>query len=131
MEIRSINHPARVVTNTAHDKPDSNVSLPATAHEPAASTTTASAVRAPSRSAELEQTKQAVQDIERMMKLFSQNVEFSYDSDAHRTIMRVVDQQTKEVIRQVPTQEALEIAKALEKIQDMLLMQGSRGTRGR
>jgi flagellar protein FlaG len=123
MEIRSISYPAKAVTAVT-DKPEPNVNLPGGTARSAVATTTESAVRQPSRSAEIEQTKQAVQDIERMMKLFSKNLEFTYDASDNRAVMRIVDQQTREVIRQVPTKEALEIAKALEKIQDMLLAQG-------
>jgi flagellar protein FlaG len=125
MEIRSINYPAKPVT-VVTDKPEPNANLPGSASKPATVPVTESAVQQPSRSAGVEQTKQAVQDIERMMKLFSKNLEFSYDASENRAIMRVVDQQTKEVIRQVPTEEALEIARALEKIQDTLLLQGSK-----
>jgi flagellar protein FlaG len=125
MEIRSINYPAKPVT-VVTDKPEPNTNLPGSASKPATVPVTESAVQQPSRSAGVEQTKQAVQDIERMMKLFSKNLEFSYDASENRAIMRVVDQQTKEVIRQVPTEEALEIARALEKIQDTLLLQGSK-----
>jgi flagellar protein FlaG len=44
----------------------------------------------------------------------SQGLEFSIDNDTKRTVVKVVDQSTKEVLRQIPTPEALEIAKALE-----------------
>ncbi len=131
MDIRSVSYPG------AHAAPTDKLDTAAQAHlsnsavKPASTPATESAVRQPSRSAEMEQTKQAVEDIERMMKLFSRNVEFSYDSDENRAIMRVVDQETKEIIRQVPTKEALEIAKALAKIQDMLLVQGGRASGGR
>ena len=132
MEIRPVSYSGVQAAPTA-DKSDTPAQalLPDSATKPAATPATESAVRQPSRSAEIEQTKQAVQDIERMMKLFSRNVEFSYDSEENRAIMRVVDQETKEVIRQVPTKEALEIAKALAKIQDMLLLQDARVPGGR
>ena len=130
MEIPSIRYPAKPVT-VVTDKPEPNMHLPGSAAKPATVPVMESAVQQPSRSAEVEQTKQAVQDIERMMKLFSKNLEFAYDASENRAIMRVVDQETREVIRQVPTKEALEIAKALEKIQDMLLLQDTKRTSGK
>jgi flagellar protein FlaG len=44
----------------------------------------------------------------------AQGLEFSIDDDSHRTIVKVIDQHTKEVLRQIPTPEALQIAKAID-----------------
>lgn len=52
-----------------------------------------------------------------------QGVEFAIDSDSHRTVVKVVDQETKQVLRQMPTQEALEIAKSLDRMQGLLIKQ--------
>jgi flagellar protein FlaG len=38
-------------------------------------------------------------------------------------VVKVIDQQTKEVIRQVPTQEVLEISKAIDRAQGLLIRQ--------
>lgn len=128
MEIRHVAYtPAKPVAGQA-DKPDAPVNAPAAVAKPAAAPETADAVHQPARAADIERTKQAVQDIERMMKLFSQNLEFSMDDAGNRAVMRIVDQETKEVIRQVPSKEAMEIARALEKIQSMLLIQGTKIT---
>lgn len=74
-------------------------------------------------SAELKDVKQAVSDINKAMQFMSRQLEFSVDTDSDRTIVKVIDQQTREVIRQMPTKEALEIGKALEKAQGLLLKQ--------
>lgn len=125
MEIRHVAYnPARPVAEQA-DKPDAAVNAPAAVAKPATAPETDSALLQPARSAEIEKTRQAVQDIERMMKLFSRNLEFSMDDAGNRAVMRIVDQETKEVIRQVPSKEAMEIARALEKIQSLLLIQGT------
>lgn len=125
MEIRQVSYtPVKPVAGQA-DKPDSPVSTLGAAIKPAAAPETDSAIQQPARAADIEKTKQAVQDIERMMKLFSQSLEFSTDGAGNRAVMRIVDQETKEVIRQVPSKEAMEIAKALEKIQGLLLIQGT------
>lgn len=62
----------------------------------------------------LDQVNQAVQTINKSMQLLSRSLEFSVDADSNRTIVKVIDQQTKELVRQMPSQEALEIAKALD-----------------
>lgn len=77
----------------------------------------------PADSAELKEVKQAVSDINKAMQFMSRQLEFSVDTDSDRTIVKVIDQQTREVIRQMPTKEALEIGKALEKAQGLLIKQ--------
>jgi len=72
---------------------------------------------------ELKEVKQAVSDINKAMQFMSRQLEFSVDTDSDRTIVKVIDQQTREVIRQMPTKEALEIGKALEKAQGLLIKQ--------
>ena len=72
---------------------------------------------------ELKEVTQAVSDINKAMQFMSRQLEFSVDTDSERTIVKVIDQQTREVIRQMPTKEALEIGKALEKAQGLLIKQ--------
>ena len=72
---------------------------------------------------ELKDVKQAVSEINKAMQFMSRELEFSVDTDSNRTIVKVIDQQTREVIRQMPTKEALEIGKALEKAQGLLIKQ--------
>ena len=72
---------------------------------------------------ELKEVKQAVSEINKAMQFMSRELEFSVDTDSDRTIVKVIDQQTREVIRQMPTKEALEIGKALEKAQGLLIKQ--------
>ena len=78
---------------------------------PAIATQTANAIQGmPS----LEQVNQAVSNLNQSAQAKSQGLEFSIDSDTQRTVVKVIDQSTKEVLRQIPTPEALDIAKALE-----------------
>lgn len=62
----------------------------------------------------LDQVNQAVAALNQSPQARSQGLEFSIDSDTKRTVVKVIDQSTQEVLRQIPTPEALEIAKALE-----------------
>lgn len=80
-------------------------------------------VKKPADSSELKDVKQAVNDLNKAMQFMSRELEFSVDTDSDRTIVKVIDQQTREVIRQMPTKEALEIGKALEKAQGLLIKQ--------
>ncbi|MDP3668540.1 MAG: flagellar protein FlaG [Telluria sp.] len=68
-----------------------------------------------------EQVAQALKSINNVLQLRSPDLEFSVDSESERTIVKVVDKKTQEVIRQMPSQEALDIAKALDKLQSLLI----------
>jgi flagellar protein FlaG len=63
----------------------------------------------------------AVKELNKSLESRNTGIEFSVDKEAHTTIVKVVDQSTKEVLRQIPTEEALEMAKALDKMQGMLI----------
>jgi flagellar protein FlaG len=65
----------------------------------------------------------ALKSINRVLQDRSPDLEFSVDDDSARTIVKVVDKSTQEVIRQMPTQEALEIAKALDRLHSLLVRQ--------
>jgi flagellar protein FlaG len=82
----------------------------AAARTPAGASDSAAAKPAPS----LAQVNAAVSRLNQAAQAKSQGLEFSVDSDSKRTVVKVVDQSTKEVLRQIPTPEALELAKALE-----------------
>lgn len=65
----------------------------------------------------VERVQQAVQT------LSSAGIQFSIDPDFNRMVVQVVDTSTKEVIRQIPPKEMLEIAQALDKLQGLLVHQ--------
>ena len=67
-----------------------------------------------------EQVKQAVQKIQGAVNNLAQNLQFSIDEDTGKTIIKVMDVHTEEVIRQIPTEEAVEIARTLDKVQGLL-----------
>lgn len=86
-------------------------------------TQTVAAVQQPSSVANASQVTEAIKSINKAMQVFSQNLEFTIDEDSDRAVVKVVDQETKEVLRQMPSKEALEIAKALDKVQGLLVKQ--------
>lgn len=71
----------------------------------------------------LAQLNEAVSKINESFKSNMQGIEFSLDDDNGQVIVKVVDQNTKELIRQMPSKEALEIAKALDQAVGMLIKQ--------
>jgi flagellar protein FlaG len=64
--------------------------------------------------------KRAAEQINKALKQFDSNIQFSVDEN-NKTNVKVVDTQTKEVIRQMPSKEMLAIAQALDKFQGLLI----------
>jgi len=55
------------------------------------------------------------------VKTLSNNLEFRIDQQSGRTVVRIVDASTQQLIRQLPSEEMLAIARALDKLQGMLI----------
>lgn len=70
-----------------------------------------------------EQLDKAVKDINNTINALSQNLEFTVDRDADRVVVKIVDLNTKEVLRQIPTEVTLEISKSLDRLQGLLIKQ--------
>ncbi|GKS68298.1 flagellar protein FlaG [Nitrosomonas sp. PY1] len=62
----------------------------------------------------------AVQKIQEAVANLAHNLRFSIDEDTGRTIIKVMDVHTDEIIRQIPTKEAIEIAHTLDRVQGLL-----------
>jgi len=75
---------------------------------------TANAVQQAAPPPSMDQVKQAVDEINKSMQTLSRGLLFSVDTDSKRTVVKIVDQQTSEVIRQIPSEEALAISQSLE-----------------
>lgn len=71
-----------------------------------------------------EQLKKAADNISKAAEKSDQNLqfEFSMDTDTNKSIVKVVDKQTGELIRQIPSEETIEIARSIDKFQRSLLL---------
>jgi len=67
--------------------------------------------------------QQSVERINQSLSASNQGIEFAVDEDSERVVVKIVDRETREVLRQMPTKEALEIAKALDRTQGLLIRQ--------
>ncbi len=65
----------------------------------------------------------AVAVLNDVMAALSREVEFTSDQETGHTVVRVVDRETQEVIRQIPSQEMLSITHALDRLQGLLIQQ--------
>lgn len=71
-----------------------------------------------------EQLRKAVESMKQMIESKAPNsLSFSVDDTTGKTIVKISDAQTGEMIRQIPSEELLEIARSLDKLQGMLLRQ--------
>ncbi|WP_374259953.1 flagellar protein FlaG [Zoogloea sp.] len=70
-----------------------------------------------------DQLNQAVKQIQDTIKQTANSLQFSIDKDSGMTIVKVVDTESKKVIRQIPSEEVMVIAKALDKLQGLLVKQ--------
>lgn len=96
--------------------PDAPVNVAKADGLPAASAVSgASEVREP----ETVRLEAAAQKVQEMLQAKSNNLLFSLDRDSGKTIVKVVDAQTEELVRQFPSEEMLALAASLEEFQEL------------
>lgn len=69
-----------------------------------------------------EELKRITEELRRRVSAVSPELEFQVDRSSGRVVVKITDPATKEVIRQIPSEEMLEINKALEQFQQGLLL---------
>ena len=67
--------------------------------------------------------KNATHLLNEFMKRASIGLHFSTEQDSGRIIVRVVSKQTGELIRQIPSEEALKLSKALDTLQGLIIQE--------
>ena len=65
--------------------------------------------------------KQAVKELQQKTQVTSPDLQFSIDEDTGRTVIKITDATTKEVIRQIPPAEVIRLNKELDRMQGLLL----------
>lgn len=68
------------------------------------------------------QLREALAYVNRALQQSNKNLEFTVDSDTERPIVKLVDSETGDVLRQFPTEEALAISRAIDDFQQGLLL---------
>lgn len=91
-----------------------NASVNAVAPAPVQAVQQAAAVPKP------QEVKEAVEKINKTVQAMARNLQFTVDEATQMNVVKVVDVETKDVIRQIPSEEVLAIAKALDKLQGLL-----------
>ena len=63
-----------------------------------------------------EEVRVAVEKLNTQVQNLQRDLSFSVDESSGRTVVRVLDSETKEVVRQIPSEEVLKLAQQLEVI---------------
>ncbi|MBS4096864.1 MAG: flagellar protein FlaG [Sulfuricella sp.] len=112
--------------NAAQNAPPVDVRQQKTAELPnqsvkPAEAATASAKGAVSGEVDIATAKNSAEQINKVLQQLNTSIQFSVDDDTKANVVKVIDKDTKEVIRQIPTKQMLEIAQALDNLQGLLL----------
>jgi len=89
----------------------------------AATGNTPGVTSAPQAQPTLDQVQQALEQVQQVVRPLAQSLQFSIDKDTHGTVVKIVDTDTNKVIRQIPSEEMLQMAKALDKFTGLLTKQ--------
>ena len=109
-------NPASAPRQAAADLPASlPVARPAPVVEPVREIETAKATST--------QLNSALAEINQTLKLASIGVQFEFDKEANTMVTKVMDVESGEVIRQMPSEEVVRFSKALGKLQGLLVSQ--------
>jgi len=66
-----------------------------------------------------QELEQALRGLNEKLRAWSTNLRFEVDDDTSKVVVQVVDSATGEVVRQIPSEEVLNMSKALGKLQDL------------
>jgi flagellar protein FlaG len=123
MDIRSVSPSAMPAPQPGEREAATARAAAPAGNPPAAVAVPPQATSAPRQPGEPDALDAAIGHINKSLQASGQGVEFSIDDDSKRLVVKVVDQETREVLRQMPSAEALAIAKALDRSQGMLIRQ--------
>ena len=67
-----------------------------------------------------EEVQEAVKEIQQNVGNNSTDLKFSVDEKSGRTIVSVIDSETRQVVRQIPSEEIMRMARAMDRMQGLL-----------
>ena len=67
--------------------------------------------------------QESVDKLNAFIRPYVTSLQFSIDKDLGKVVVKVMDTETKEVIKQIPSEAVLELAKALGKVEGLLVEQ--------
>jgi flagellar protein FlaG len=127
ININSLQHQAAVITPSKTDKPkqpadssiksaaDANTTQKAGTQSVSAGVSVVDETKAAKKSDDL---KQAVGQLNDYVQNMQRDLQFSIDKDSGITVVKVIDTKSEKVIRQIPSEEALKLARSLAEQSD-------------
>ena len=88
---------------------------------PAQRATLDNPVFAPAQPVTQEAVAAAVQSANAYVQSVSSSLQFSLDKDTGHTVVKMIDTETEEVLRQFPSEEMLAISKSIDRMQGLLI----------
>jgi flagellar protein FlaG len=70
-----------------------------------------------------EQIQQATRNIERAVGSMTSELNFSVDQESGKTVVRVIDSATQQLIRQIPSEELMAASRAIDRLAGLLVQE--------
>lgn len=67
------------------------------------------------------QVSDAVEKLSKFVSTIRPEISFSVDQSSGTRVVKILDSQSKEVLRQIPSEEAIQLAQALDKLQGLFV----------
>ena len=124
MNINAISTPAMPAPTMAHvSTQDAQQSFAAQASGSGPTVTTRAVAQTGQAEPSRDELEKATKEMNDFVQTLNSAIEFSLDKDTGATVVKVIDTATKEVLRQIPSEEMLAISKALDKVKGLLVQQ--------
>src|SRR5688572_21987950 len=65
--------------------------------------------------------REAMKEIQKVVGNNATNLQFSVDEKTGRTIVSVIDAETRQVVRQIPSEEVMRMARSLDRMQGLFV----------
>jgi flagellar protein FlaG len=123
MQVSSVNMSSAISPQLRQDEASTSANVRTESVAAATAPLTQEAVKALDPKEQANQVEDAVKKINDTIKLLNQGIglEFGLDKDTNIRLVKLIDTQSKEVLRQFPSEEVINIAKVLDKLQGLLV----------
>lgn len=68
----------------------------------------------------IEETKDVVESLNNAMSLLQRGVAFQVDENTERTIVKIIDRETSETIKQFPSEDLVKLIERMQEVQSLL-----------
>jgi flagellar protein FlaG len=106
---------------TTASTPSLQAAVPSTSVQPSVPVELSNAVPSTAALPKLDQLKNAVEQVNKVVQTMTNDVRFTLDKDTGIHVVKVVDTKTDEVIRQYPSEELIDLARSLDKLRGLII----------